>query len=756
MPEILFFPFYGPGRRSDKRVVELRLDFSVENDVDFPKQTSDIHSLLIEAGILAGSEEFPLLPCPDEPMGWYSSLLVQTALLLQRKTGHRVDFFSVSCETGQKRCIALMEHENSEVGMAAVRFAVEIFSGRCKSLTQLFQQFSIFARERALPIETIAIINLCRSRGIPYLQLDREPLAGKLNTGVRIRRNGLLSLGHGTSNLILDGTFCINRASGYLKSLLKNTDQRKAILRQLRLPLADNGSQRANKDDLFSLLAINGKITVVHKSSDGHRRLVKDAYNSIIQKISAIAEKAEFQPIVVTIQTSDITQPLSQSGGVIVDFELAPDLGDLLGNWKAEPELLNSVAGELLDWLFPDPASTQIPIIAVTGTNGKTTTSRMIHHILQTSGYKSGLVCSDGIFLDGQQVSKGDGSAFIGHARALVSNQIDAAVLETHHRGIAVRGFAFDQCNVAACLNVTGDHLIEGEIETLEEMTLIKRALLERARDGVVLNADSPQCLSMLPFPDASRICIFSSCLNSDELAGIDSRVAVFCLLEDHEGESWVVIKEASETHRVLPVVSMPCTFAGAARFNLENALAAISACYLAAISLDSIRTAMRTFIMAYENTPGRLNYYEKLPFSAVVDYAHNPDGIARLSEFASRLPVKGRRLLMIAGPGDRGDEGIGDMARAAAGKFDHYVCRHYRNTRGRQDHEVPEILRAALMQAGVAEEAISLQMDTAAAIDDILNMAGPSDLVVLTVDHKEFESTNLRLQALQQEQLDD
>ena len=756
MPEIMFFPFYGPGRRSDRRVVELRLNFAGQDDFGFPKQSSDIRKLLLEANILTENEEFPIQACSDEPMQWYSSLLVQTALLLQQKTGHCVDYTSVSCDLEQQRCVALMEHENSEVGMTAARFAVEIFSGRLRNLTKPFQQFSVFARERALMAETIAIIEACRNSGIPCLQLDREPLSGKLNTGTRIRQNGLLSLGHGTNNLIVDGTFCISRSAGYLKSLLKNDEQRKTELRQLRLPVAPSDLDLTNRDDLFQLLSINGKTTVVQKNINGQRRLVKDTHDSVIQKVNSIAEKMDCQPVVVTIQTSDISQPLSQSGGVVVDFELAPELGEILGNWKEEPEILNSVATDLVDWLFPEPASARIPVLTVTGTNGKTTTSRMIHHILQTSAYKTGLVCSDGIFLDGQQVSKGDASAFVGHARALASNQIDAAVLETHHRGIAVRGFAFQHCNIAVCLNVTRDHLKEGEIETLEEMTVIKRALLERASDAVVLNADSPECMSMLPLPDASRVCLFSSCQGNNELEEINSQGSIQCLVEEHQNESWVVIKDGVNRHATLSVASMPCTFAGAARFNLENAQAAISACYLAGVSLDSIRTAMRSFSMDYANTPGRLNYYENLPFTAVVDYAHNPDGIARLSEFASSLPVKGRRLLMIAGPGDRSDEGIGDMARAAAGKFDHYVCRHYNNTRGRQTHEVPEILKAALLKAGVEEQAISMQLDSAAAIDDTLNLAGPSDLVVLTVDHKEFEPTNTRLLAVQKEQIDD
>jgi cyanophycin synthetase len=442
---------------------------------------------------------------------------------------------------------------------------------------------------------------------------------------------------------------------------------------------------------------------------------------------------------------------LEKAAGTVIDFELAPDLKRFYAGIDNAHDLLKLSAGNLVDQMFPEPDKARIPLVAVTGTNGKTTTSRMISHVFQKSGYKPGLVCSDGIFLDQQQVSKGDASAFIGHARALASTQIDAAILETHHRGIAVRGFAFEHCNIAVCLNVTGDHLIKGEIETLDEMTTIKRALLERAEDGAVLNADDPQCRTMLPFLKASRLCLFSSGQSRDEVAASVENPVVYCLVEQRENVAWVVICDGDESHAVLPVAGMPCTFAGAARFNLENALAAISACYLAGLPLASIASAMRSFEMGYENTPGRLNYYENLPFTAIIDYAHNPDGIARLSEFAAALPVKGRRLIMLAGPGDRSDEGIRDMARAAAGKFDHYVCRHYTNTRGRCEEEVPELLRSTFLKAGVADKAISVETDSAGAIDHILGMAEPSDLVILTVDHKEFEATNMRLIAMQQ-----
>ena len=193
------------------------------------------------------------------------------------------------------------------------------------------------------------------------------------------------------------------------------------------------------------------------------------------------------------------------------DFDLAPDLYELLTPLREGAQLLDDACDRLVHWLHPGQDMARIKTVAVTGTNGKTTTSQMVEHILRHTGHRPALVCTHGIFVNGKPVSIGDGSAFIGHARALTSRGIDSAVLESHHGGIVTRGFAFDHCTVGICVNVTAEHLADGEIDTLEEMVKIKQALVERASEAAVLNADNPGCRSMLPNLSARRICWFSS-----------------------------------------------------------------------------------------------------------------------------------------------------------------------------------------------------------------------------------------------------
>ena len=193
------------------------MDIGAEDEQEFPQQPSDIRSVLVNAGILGAQERFPAKRLPDDRIGWYASLLAQTALLYQRKAGHRVDFFSVLSQAGEKKCTALVEHEHCDVGMTAVKLAVESLNGKGELLTEPFRLFSEFARERLLPLETAAIIKAARRVDIPCFQLERQPLTGKFKkSSFRIRPNGLLILGHGANSNVLDGTFCPDK-SGALK-----------------------------------------------------------------------------------------------------------------------------------------------------------------------------------------------------------------------------------------------------------------------------------------------------------------------------------------------------------------------------------------------------------------------------------------------------------------------------------------------------------------------------------------------------------
>jgi cyanophycin synthetase len=387
----------------------------------------------------------------------------------------------------------------------------------------------------------------------------------------------------------------------------------------------------------------------------------------------------------------------------------------------------------MIAWLFPGQGSTRMPIIAVTGTNGKTTTCRMISFILQHSGRTPGLVCSDGIFLNGVQVSDSDACSFLGHARVLTSKLVDTAVLEAHHRGIAVRGFAFDTCNVAVCLNVTEEHLIEGEIESLEEMAQIKRALPERASDAAVLFADDQHCISMRDFLSAKKICLVSLCSSARQLrAQFEDKAAYMCVLETIEGADWLTIHDRQKRLPVIPVNQVPATFDGAARFNVSNAMHAAAASYLAGTEIESIRSALSKFKAGTELTPGRMNVFDDLPFKIIIDYAHSPDSVKKVCEFVDKQDVSGRKLIAFSGSTERVDLQNRHVASEIAGHFDFYFCKDYQGPDQVERGFIAPFMQQVLIEEGVPEANTTVLTYGKEVIFNILDACEPGDLLVM------------------------
>jgi len=742
MPEILYFPYFGPNRRAEQRVVEIRLTPGSEEHDLFPLRSAEVRQLLLEAGVLTSVED-----AFDDPAGESEQLinlssLAQTAIMFQRKNGHRVSFFSVDFQAHRKLYTVLVEHEDSEVGMAAVKLAIKIFSGKAEALTEAYRAFSVYALERSLPLETEAIIDVARRRRIPVFQLEREPLAGRFKTGFRIRPNGLLILGHGVNNHIVDGTFCVDRAGDYLRALLRNPDQRLDLLKGLGIPLLRSGRQDVVGGRQFQLLIINRRVFAIEQFGDGGVQVVDRVHESLGDMCHAIQAQAPCAAIAVRLEADGLALPLTRTNGRVRDFDLAPDLGKLLGGCREAAELMSAAAGEVLDWLFPAPETANIPVIAVTGTNGKTTTSRMLAHILQNSGRKPALVCTDGIFLSGKQLTDTDASTFIGHARALTSKLVDSAVLETHHRGIAIRGFAFHKCDVAVCLNVTEEHLKQGEIETLEEMAVIKRALLERASTAAVLFADDERCLAMIEHLGAANICLVSLHSGIEQLDGFaPAGLACYCVLETIEDETWIILYKNQLRIPVIPVTQIPATFNGTARFNVSNAMHAIAAAYFSGTDVDSIRAAMSCFSAGERLTPGRMNEFDGLPFRVIIDFAHNPDGMKNICEFVDRTNVPGRKLVAFAGAGNRTEVAIANIARAVAGHFDFYFCKDYEPFPGGRVIRLAPFLRRILIEEGVPQEQTAVVTYGREVINGILDSCKPGDLLMLLLGHVEKES---------------
>ena len=640
MPIIEYFAYRGPNRRTDTPVVEILLKFGPADDTGFPRRVSDIRELLIRGGIIAADEVFPEQDLPDERMTWYTSLLVQTALLFQRKTGHRVGFFSITGMPEQNRCLALLEHEHYDVGMTAVKLASELLTGERKLLAEPFRMFSQFARERLLPVETEAIIKAAGRRDIPVMQLERHPFKrdqfDALTGGRCVLPNGLLALGHGAHQRVVDGAFC-----------------------------HDNG-----------------------------------------EDYSAVFESAKQQ---------------------------AAERG------LPESTTLDAAADHLLDRLFPEPQPPRMPIIAITGTNGKTTTTRMVNKIMQAAGRKPGMVCTDGIFLNGEMLEQGDASARGGHMKVLISKAVNYAVLETHHGGILCGGFAFQWCDIAVCLNVTEDHLGQGNIETVEQMAEIKRALPERAREAVVLFADNAHTLAMLDHVGARQKCLVSmESSRAQLLARHGCSMTCCCVLEEVDGRDFMVIYDGETRRPVIAVNEIPATYDGMADFMVSNAMHAAAASYLSGVGVEVVRQALGGFEASYENTPGRMNVFDDLPFRVLMDFAHNPDGMHRVCAFVDRQKPAGRKLVAFAGTVNRSDETLRHMGHSIAGHFDFYFCKEHLRADGTQPRLVASILQQGLMEKGVAESQTAITTYGREAIFRIFDACQPGDLLTMLLGHVE------------------
>jgi len=739
MPEIHWFATCFPSRRSDKPIVEISLKFGPNDREPFPQHLSRIKKLLIRGGILTPDENFPDQALPDVQMAWYASLLVQTALLFQRKAGHRVSFYSVRCKPKQNRCIALLEHEHCDVGMTAVKLAAELIGGKRSLLAEPFRMFCEFAHDRLLPLDTEAIIKAARNRDIPCTQLERQPYKREkfeeLTGGDCIRRNGLLMLGHGAQQHVLDGTFCLDK-SGDVKGLLKSSAQRRALLEKLGTPVIHDDDKGMVGAEKYQLIAVNEKAIAVIGHPGGESLALENVHASLIDLALAVNREVSGAPLSITVQTGDISRPLAQTGGGVVDFDLAPELDRLV---EIGSPILESAVEEIIDWMFPEPGCARMPVIAVTGTNGKTTTSRMISQVLADAGRKPGLVCTTGVYLNGLQIESDDQAADTGHLKVLTSAEVDVAVLEAHHAGIIFRGFAFEWCDIAVCLNVTEDHLGVGNVESLEQMAAVKRALPERARHGVVLNADDPYCLAMLDSVTADKTCLVSMEFDQEALiARVGMPLDYSCVLEPESDEEWLVIYDHGHRLRLMAVDQIPATFGGTARFNVSNAMHAVAATYLAGTGIELIRSSMSRFKATFEANPGRMNVFDGLPFRFITDFAHNPDGLSKLSEFVDRQTVSGRKLIAFAGNRKKGHETLKKMARALAGHYDFYFCRDYPQRGEEQVADVAHILQKGLLEAGVAENQTAIKTYGKDVIFEIFDACKPGDLLVIVVGYFE------------------
>ena len=428
----------------------------------------------------------------------------------------------------------------------------------------------------------------------------------------------------------------------------------------------------------------------------------------------------------------NIAESYKNIGGGICEINAAPGFRMHVAPSEGTPR---DAAGPVIDMLFAPGAPTRVPIAAVTGTNGKTTTARMLAHITKMGGYTPGLTTTDGVYIDGQRTVEGDMTGPVSARMVLSDPHIDMAVLETARGGLLRAGMGVSEVNVGAVLNIQSDHLGLKGIDTLEQLAEIKRVVVEVATDCAVLNADDPNVLKMSAYTDAKVIC-YVTMNPSHALVREHIRAGGrACALEAGINGHMITLYDKGSHIPLLWTHLIPATMEGRALHNVQNAMVAAAMAFSLGIKLDAIRHGLRTFDTTFFQAPGRMNVYNEHPFKVLMDYGHNAHAVSVMADLAQRLDVPGRRIVVLAGPGDRRDEDLHAIAEAVAGRFDHYICRRDDALRGRDGDEVPRIIAKKLLALGVPEAAISIIPDEQQAVEAALRMGQAGDLVLVFAD---------------------
>jgi cyanophycin synthetase len=428
----------------------------------------------------------------------------------------------------------------------------------------------------------------------------------------------------------------------------------------------------------------------------------------------------------IDMVTEDISKPVRQVDGAIVEVNAAPGFRMHTAPSIGKPR---NVAAPVIEMLFPPDAPTRIPIVAITGTNGKTTTTRLIAHIFKQTGKRVGFTTTDGIYIGECLVEKGDTTGPHSAQVILRDPTVEVAVLETARGGLLRSGMGFDGSDVGVVMNVQADHLGIGDIDTIEDLARLKSVVVRTTLPTgyAVLNAEDPLVVAMAKEVQ-SKVAYFS--MNPDSPL-IKSHIAEGGLAAVYE-EGYLTILKGDWKMRIEEAVNVPVTLGGRAAFNIQNSLAASLAAFSQDVMIEQIRQGLATFVASSEQTPGRMNLFELGKFHALVDYAHNPAGFKAIADFIQKW--EGDAIGVIGAPGDRRDEDIIELGQLAANMFGQIFIKEDKDLRGRAPRVVADLLRQGVQEINPNIPCITI-LDEAEAIAAALDSAPQSSLVVVFPD---------------------
>jgi cyanophycin synthetase len=409
--------------------------------------------------------------------------------------------------------------------------------------------------------------------------------------------------------------------------------------------------------------------------------------------------------------------------GVIVEVNAAPGFRMHFCPSEGIPR---NVAEPVMDMLFPAGTPSRIPILAITGTNGKTTTTRLLAHIVRQTGELVGYTTTDGIYIGDYLVEKGDTTGPQSAQVILHDPTVQVAVLETARGGMLRSGLGFNECDIAVVLNVAADHLGIGDIETVEDLAHLKSILPETARPNgyAILNADDPLVSEMADRVKA-QIAYFSMHPENELIQEHTQQGGLAAVYEN----GYLSILKGDWTLRIEQAVNVPITMGGRAPFMIANALAASLAAFAHGVRIEHIRAALATFQASANQTPGRMNLFNLGNFHAMIDYAHNPHSYQALGGFVQNW--SGERIGVVGGPGDRRNEDFVMLGKLSAEMFDRIIVKEDDDTRGRPRGEAAALIVQGIESSGI-DVPFEVILNETEAVNSTLDKAPTGGLVVI------------------------
>jgi cyanophycin synthetase len=427
----------------------------------------------------------------------------------------------------------------------------------------------------------------------------------------------------------------------------------------------------------------------------------------------------------IDIMADNLSQPVAETGGAILEVNAAPGFRMHLDPTEG---LGRNVAEPVIDMLYPPGVTARIPIIAISGTNGKTTTTRLIAHIVKQMGYKVGFTTTEGVYIQNQMMMQGDCTGPVSAEFVLKDPTVEFAVLECARGGILRAGLGFHNCDMAVVTNIAPDHLGLQGIDTLEQLARVKSVVAKSVfpTGYTILNADDDLVYKMREDLDC-KIALFSMDENNPRIQEHAASNGISCVYEN----GYFTILKGSWKIRVDKVSNAPITFGGKAEFNIQNALGAILAAYLSDFKIEDIKLALETFTPSPVQTPGRMNVFNFKNFTVMADYAHNAHGMRAIGKFVNKVEAT-KKVGVIAGVGDRRDEDTIELAEEAAKVFDEIIVRQDKNLRGRTEDEIIALLTTGIRNIDPNKKITVMKKESEAIEYAIRNAEKGSFIVVI------------------------